>query len=417
VKGGFAAVIAKRTGFFYGWVIVGVAFCAAGISLGVRLAFPVFFVALTHQFGWDRAGAAATYSISMIVVALTAPLGGHILDRIGARWFFLAGAGLFAAGLIASGHIGSLFQWYLAYGVLASVGITALSVGAHAAVLSRWFVQKRGTAIGLAFAGTGLGTFLMAPLAERLITMYGWRAAYGILALILLGTIAPLNFFLMQSEPADLGLYPDGLSFPPEIRNGPRGNNAAAGWTWGQAVRTWRFWVLLLAAALALFALRMITVHQVAYLVDIGYSRLKAATVAGMVGAVTAVAFVAWGYLSDRVGRRVAYLLGSLCLGAAILVLLSLQKLASPWLLYAYPLFSGLGEGSRSSLITASASDTFPGPHFGAINGSISAAFAIGAALGPWLAGYVYDQVGAYNDAFLLAIAATAVSALCIWVV
>ena len=185
-------------------------------------------------------------------------------------------------------------------------------------------------------------------------------------------------------------------------------------WTWQQAARTGQFWWLIVAALGAIGPLRMLTVHQVAYAVDAGFSRFFAASLFGAGGALTAATFVVAGGLSDRLGRHSTYLVGSACLGAAILVLLRVASPADLGWLYAYTILEALGEGTRSSLVTAIASDTFPGEHMGAINGSVGAAYGAGAAVSTWLAGALYDSTGSYGVALWTAFAAVVVSAVCI---
>ena len=159
----------------------------------------------------------------------------------------------------------------------------------------------------------------------------------------------------------------------------------------------------------------MLTVHQMAVAVGAGFDRLMAAAVIGLSGAVTAVAFVGFGYLSDRIGRRQAYLIGSLCLIAAIAILARLNSSEQTVWLLAYALLLGLGEGSRSSLVTAVASDLFPGQALGSINGAVGSAFGAGAALFPWLAGHVFDLNGAYTIAFGLAALTIIMSTIALW--
>jgi len=167
--------------------------------------------------------------------------------------------------------------------------------------------------------------------------------------------------------------------------------------------------------ALSLFTLRMITVHQVAHFVDKGIPRLTAAAVFGSAGLVTALAFIGFGSLSDRIGRESTFYLGTMAQVAAISLLILLREGVPTPYLYTYAVLWGLGEGSRSSLLTAIASDAFPGPALGAIVGTLGTFFAVGAGLGSWLGGAVHDWTGTYLPAFVAALMATVVAAICIF--
>ena len=161
---------------YYGWVVVAVAFVSLLISLGIRFTYSVFFVALTREFGWDRASTSGIFSVSLLLFAVIGPLLGYLLDRLGARAMFVTGSAILALGLFLSGTTQSLLQMMVYYAIIASTGLAALSLGIHSVVLSRWFVRRRGLAIGLAFAGTGLSTLIFSPLVEQLIANYGWRS-------------------------------------------------------------------------------------------------------------------------------------------------------------------------------------------------------------------------------------------------
>jgi len=346
------------------------------------------------------------------VFAITSVVAGVALDRWGARITFSVGAGLLALGLLLSSLINSLWQLILSYGVVVGLGITILGLGLQAGLLAGWFRKRLGVALGLAFAGTGLGTLTLTPGVESLISAFGWRIAYRVLALLAL-LLIPIIIIFLRRSPAVLGLWPDGDSPPTENkrqRHLPRGQ-----WTMGMALRTQAFWLVMAAAVGAIGPLRMLTVHQLAVVVDAGFNRLYAAAVIGASGAVTAVAFILFGAISDRIGRQRTYLIGSLCLLAAIGLLSSLHSAEqSRWLL-AYAILLGLGEGSRSSLVTAVASDLFPGRALGTINGAVGSAFAVGAAFFPWFAGWIFDVNGSYSSAFVAAAVAIVMSTLALW--
>ncbi|MDX1435632.1 MAG: MFS transporter [Anaerolineales bacterium] len=392
---------------FYGWVIVAVSFVSLTVAFGVRLSFTVFFVALIDEFGWLRADTAFIFSVSMIVFAATSILAGMALDRWGVRLTFGLGALLMALGLLLSSRVQAYWQLLLAYGVIASLGITILGLGPQASVIARWFRQRRGLAIGIAFSGTGIGVLLIIPAVEYLTSVYGWRAAYlalGVLSLIM----APLIVFLMRLNPSDLGLEADGITQEAGARPAPQ---ASQNWTMRRVARSPAFWLLLVAAVGAIGPVRMLTVHQLAIIEAAGVSRSFAALVIGASGAVTALAFIFLGALSDRIDRRLVYFLGALSLLAAIAILSGIRGPQHVLWMGLFAFFLGLGEGSRSSLVTAVASDLFPGDALGAVNGTVGAAFGLGAAFFPWFAGFLFDVQGKYTLGFVAAGATVLVSA------
>jgi MFS family permease len=398
-------------GWFYGWVIVAVSFLILTVVFGVRLSFSVFFVALIDGFGWSRADTALIFSVSMIVFAATSTLAGIGLDKWGARRTFGVGAAILTLGLLLSSQIQDLYQLALTYGGLAGLGITILGLGPQAALISRWFVRRRGLAIGIAFAGTGIGSLLIIPGIEQVVSAFGWRTAYIVLAGLTFATL-PFIVFLLRLNPADKGLYPDGIQKPV---NQEDSSHPAENWKMSDAVRTPAFWLLMLAAMGAIGPVRLLSVHQLAILVDAGFDSSFAAIAIGFSGAVTALAFILLGALSDRIDRRLVYLFGSLSLLAAFFIIDRLDVPGGAFWIFIYAILLGIGEGSRSSLVTAVASDLFPGDALGGINGAVGAAFGMGAAVLPWLAGLLYDQQGSYTTGFIVAVVVVTLSTLSLW--
>jgi len=400
---------------FYGWIIALTSLISLMIVFGARLSFQVFFVALIEDFGWSRASTAGAFSLSMLVFAVTSPLFGWLFDRFGPRWMFSVGATFFASGLWISSQITSQSQLYFWYGIVASIGITILGLTNYATLIAHWFQRQRGTAMGVAFAGTGLGSLLIVPLTEYWIGLWGWREALMGQSLLLVSLVFPLSILLLRLHPSQMGLFPDG-----DIQRTPlqkSSSNTVASpptinWTVGAALQTPTFWLLIIAAFGGLFSLRMLTVHQVAAAVDVGFDRFFVATIMGFSGGVTVVAFIVWGIVADRIGRRFTFVISSVTMGGAIICILVLQDSSQAWLLYLYAILFGLGEGSRSSLLAAIISDTFPGDNVGRINGFVGMAFGSGAATGPWLAGYLFDLTGSYATALWVSLGVTGVSVL-----
>jgi MFS family permease len=412
---------APRSGLFYGWVIVLVCFVLMSLVFGIRFSFGVFFDALARSgdFAWTRGDTAAAFSLSMIMLALFGPLAGWLLDRFGSRRVIVMGLLLMASGLAMTSQMTSLLQFYVFYGVWAGLGVTILSLGTYATTVSRWFDRqgRRGLAIGLAFAGTGIGTLVLAPLSERIIALTDWRMAFLAQAALLAGVGVPLTLLLLRDTPASIGLRPDGaaemgisISAAPGEVVPPPPEPAPRQWTWGQAARTPVFWLIILSGVLSLFTLRLVTVHQVSYLVDVGVPLATSAVVFGSSGLITGLSFVVFGRLSDRIGREAAFSIGAVAQICALTILIVLRAETPLAVLYGYALLWGIGEGSRSGLLSAIASDAFPGPALGAIVGTLSGAFGLGAALGSWGGGVIFDVSGSYVPALQLALAATVVA-------
>ncbi|MDO9530281.1 MAG: MFS transporter [Syntrophales bacterium] len=401
----------KQHRFFYGWLIVGLSFVNLGIIFGIWYSFSVFFIAIIKEFGWSRAATAGVFSCFMIVHSGSAIVIGTFLDRFGARIVIPLGACIVALGLFASSRIDALWQFYLWYGVLTPVGVCAIGFIAHGIILPKWFNKKRGLAIGIAMAGIGLGMQILVPGTQLVIANFGWRTAYCVLAGFILITILPLNIFFQRSSPQEIGQNPDGASDSEMAdnltREAKQSETSRTGrpiiWTIHECLRSKQFWFLFSSFFFTPLAVQGILIHQVASVVDKGFSAVQGAFFFGLAGMAGSVGKILFGWLSDRIGRETAFGAG---LGCAFLGVLSLMLLQPnyPYLLYGYAVLFGLGYGSIAPIIPARTADLFLGPHFGKILGVISIAGGVGGALGVWLSGKIYDITASYNISFMISL-------------
>jgi len=401
----------KQHRFFYGWVIVGLSFVNLGIIFGIWYSFSVFFIPILEEFGWSRAATAGVFSCFMLVHSGSAVIIGSFLDRFGARIVIPLGACIVALGLFASSRIHALWQFYLWYGVLTPVGVCAIGFIAHGIILPKWFNKKRGLAIGIAMAGIGLGMQILVPAAQFTITHLGWRIAYCVLAGFILITVLPLNIFLQRNSPQEIGQNPDGASSGemadtlPKEAGQPEAPRTCPPriWTIHECLRSKQFWFLFSAFFFTPLAVQGTLIHQVAGVVDKGFSAAQGAFFFGLAGMAGSVGKIFFGWLSDRIGREIAFGTG---LGCAFLGILSLMMLQPeyPYLLYGYAILFGLGYGSIAPIIPSRAADLFLGPHFGRILGVLSIGGGIGGALGVWLSGKIYDITASYNTSFMISL-------------
>ena len=397
----------------YAWFILGQSFVTTALVFGVWFSYAVFFVAMLEDFDWSRGGAAMAFSVGSVVQAATSPLVGVLTDRWGPRVVVVGGLGAMAAGLAACSLVQSLWHLILLFGVAVGFGVGLAGQVSHAALLSRWFAGRRGTIIGFAFAGMGLGIKVMGPLSQALMSRLGWRHAFvalgGLTALYALSVLLTL-----RNQPADVGQQPYGAGKPGHRRDA--GAPPDASWTVRQALRTRHFWALGLAQVLIPLGIFPVSVHQVAYLTDLGFSRVLAAGVLGYMGVMSSCGRMLFGVLSDRLGRFGGVALSVVFSQLGILALLALDDTSVVWPLYVYAICFGLGYGARGPIISAIAADRFPGRSFATIFGFISIGHGLGGALGPWYGGAMYDRLGSYNLAFALSIVSLCGVIACFWV-
>jgi len=394
------------------------------IASGLYFSFPIFYVALLEEFGWSRGATAAAFSISSVVQGMLSPVVGMLVDRFGPRRVMLGGACLLAGACVLSGQIGSLWSLYTVTGVLAAAGVCAVSWIPSAALMARWFTERRGSMMGLAFSGMGVGLLVIGPLSQWLIAGYGWRAAYVALGLGTLAVLVPLIGLGVREPPgvasaarSDVsGSETEDVSVADTERVfGAVTRPATMGWSVADALRTRAFWALFCAYLCTPLAVFSVVTHQVAFAVDHGFAALFVAGIFGLTGLLSTVGRIVFGFAADWIGRAPSATISYGCTALGTLCLLSLDVWPHAPALYGYALFFGLGFGARGPIITAMASQLFPGRRFGAIYGVLSVGNGIGGGIAPWFGGVVHDLTGSYRVAFLIAVSFCVVGSACFW--
>jgi MFS family permease len=407
-----------RMPFFYGWVLVGVAFVTMAVGVNARTAFSLLFPPILAEFGWDRGVTAGAFSFGFLVSAVITPSIGRIMDRRGPLLVIEAGVVTMGAGLLLATLARQPWQLYLTLGALCGGGVNCLAYTGQSLYLPHWFERRRGLALSIAFSGVGIGSITILPWLQSLIAGAGWRHACWMVGLLVLALLGPINL-LLKHRPQDLGLEPDGGNARGTAAS-IAGNIvdpewAAVDWTLGRALRTRRFWWIAAGYFGATFVWYAVQVHQTKYLTEIGFSASDAAWALGLVSLVAVPGQIALGHLSDRIGREWVWAIG--CAGFAICfgALIALTQIHSLVLIYLMVFAQGaLGYG-LTSVIGAIVVEIFQGKHYGAIFGTITVSALAGGAVGPLVTGVLHDITGSYSHAFLIAIGMCALSALAIW--
>ena len=378
---------------FYGYTILVACFLIEACGIGVYVAFGVFFKPLIAEFGWSRATISGATSLAYLSMGFLAILAGSLNDRFGPRMVMLV-SGLFCgSGYLLLSQLNSLWQLYLFYGLVVGIGLSSIDVIALT-VTARWFVRRRGMMTGLVKVGTGAGQLIMPVLAGIWIMNYGWRQAFIYVGILVMVVIIGSGQ-LLRRDPGRTGHAPDGDSASLQGRHGlPEG-----GLSLRDAARTPQLWLFCIINFLVMNCLLIIVVHIVPHASDIGLDPLGAASVVAAIGAVSMVGRLLTGLLVDRVGTRKSI---TTCFIFLICSFLWLQVAREAWMLYVFAAIYGTGHGAFFTLISPTVARLFGIGSHGVLLGIVLFSGNLGGAIGPVVAGYMFDRVHSYQLVFLL---------------
>jgi MFS family permease len=396
---------------FHGWLIVATAFIALAVNVGlVFYSWGVFLSPLADVFG-GRGRVSGAYSAMQLASALYGLVVGRLVDRHGARPVQAIGAFVFAAGYALVARVDSLPGLYVAMAGPIALGSTCIGALPSNGAVARWFVRRRGTALGIATAGISAGGIVVAPASQYLIEHLGWRRAYDVLALSVVVLVLPPVLAFMRRDPADMGLLPDGeppgASQDREARLALAARELARSVPPAVAMRDRSFWLLAAAFGLTMTGLSSVLLNQVAILVDRGMPATQASWVLGATAAMGVVGKLGFGSLLDRYDqRRVAA--ACFALQAAGVLLLWLTESAPA--LVCYVILYGYAMGGNATLQASLVAEAFGRLHYGAIFGRLTPFVMLAQAIGIPVTGWVRDVTGTWEPALAAIVAASLVA-------
>jgi len=386
------------------------AFAAFTVSAGIIHSYAVFLVAFIDEFRWSRAETSIAYSVSQLVAGGSSPLVGALVDRLGPRRLLVLGGSLLFAGLAGSALISALWQNVLLYGIIMTIGANCLGLVVFVPLLSRHFVRRRCLAISIVQSANGFGRATSAPLVQLSISTIGWRETYLAQAAFIAAAVPLLAALFRRAS-----RYPITVEPVPPTPTATPVPLPSPSWTLPEAMRTPHFWLLFAVYLFTGLGSFLVSLHQLAFAVDIGFDKLYAAGVLGIGSFLAIAGTILTGSLSDYIGREWSAILAY---GISIIGVVCALLITSPgqhWLLWLHACFFGLTWGARGPAITAKTADLFPGGRLGTILGVITIGSGIGSAAGSWAAGWIFDVSGSYRLAFLLSIAAYICGCVAFW--
>lgn len=386
---------------FYGYWVLAVCFLLNVISAGCGpISFSFFVTSLERSLNWSRTEIMTAFTLLFICSAIGAPLSGRLVHRHGGRRVISLGAMTACIGYILISQMNDLWQYYIGYSLI-GFGVAAMGPVITTLIVSNWFIRRRGMAIGAMSMGAGTAGLLFTPLViVYLIPNLGWSNTYLTFAAITAIFPIPLAALVIRTEPADMGLLPDGRNASKIPIINEVITTATEGLRFKSALSTSAFW--LLAVAILFISTHMgVMQNLIPHLEDLGFTAGIVASAMSIIAMMSALGTLIFGWLSDRIKVKTAGIIGIVLIIISIMLLLYIDVSSPAWLIWTYATILGLGIGGWMTTMSLLTSSNFGLTAYGTIYGALIAFQSVGAAVAPIFSGYFYDRTGSYDLAFI----------------
>lgn len=385
------------------WHVVGG--ISMNLALGSLYGWSVFVAPLEKEFHWKRADTSSVFIIAVVVFALSFIVAGRLQDKLGPFKISLAGAILVSIGFFSCAYADSITKFFIFFGVLGGLG-NGFGYATPIPVMSKWFPDKRGLAVGLAVGGYGAGSAVFGPLAASyLIPHFGWRTTFQVLGVIFF-VMTVFGSFLLKNPPA--GYRPAGWAPAPAAKAAA----SAYDFTPGEVLRTPSFYLLWVGYAFGCAAGLMVISQLLPFAKSVGIPSTMLASFGLVVGAVgNASGRILSGWMSDHLGRI-----------NVLRLMIGISMVAMPILYYVGSNVVGLFVmlfivywcyGTQLSVNAATAADFWGTRNVGINYGMLFTAWGVAGLLGGRIGGILFDRYHNYQMAFYTAAVLAAVALLC----
>jgi MFS family permease len=379
-----------RSGIFYGFIIAIAAFFILFSAYGVRFAYGVFFKPMAKELGFSAATTSAAYSISFFCEGIFSLVSGGLADRFGPRIVVSLSSILIVAGYCLTAQVHSPWQLFLFYGIMIGVGMGAMFVPL-VSMTARWFNARRNLMTGLVSSGVGVGMLCIPRYTAHLIDGHGWRNSFVIMGIFIFAvTIIAAQFF--KRDPSSMGTVPYGES-------GHTFKSQAHGHSYQEALRTRQFWVFFAVVFCFGMVSMSYNVHIVPDAINSGMRPTLAADIMAVTGAMFVISRVVLGTLADRHGNKPVLIF---CFIVAAAAFFFITVIHVHWAFFLLALLIGITQGGVGTSQSPVVASLFGLRSHGLILGSIGLGSTMGSALGPLLAGYIFDFSGSYHWALFM---------------
>jgi len=383
-----------RPRFFYGYIVAGAALFTMVINYGAYNSFGVFFESLLTDFNWNRATISGALSLSWIMQGVFSMIMGRLTDRVGPRIVLTICGSLIGLGYLLMSRIGAVWQLYLFYGVIIGSGMGGSWVPI-VSTIARWFVKRRNLMTGIVLTGVSIGTLAAPPVVSRLISAYNWRISYLALGTVVLVAVVLVAQFLRR-DPTRVKQRPYGESEGLKQGSVPE----TRPFSLREAVHTRQFW---LASGMFFcfgFSVYTIMAHIVLDAGGLGISSVSAANILATIGGLSLAGRIVLGIAADRFGNRQVFIIGFILMAAALFWLVPNKEV---WGLYLFAAVFGFAFGGCATSESPLVAGLFGLSSHGLILGVMNVVgFTLGAAIGPFVAGHIFDVTGSYQLAFIV---------------